>query len=123
MCFSCPSSSGFEQRAGLLQVLIADGAGRPVGQRGDEAAEDDAVGADDVGEAADALRDELGVLDQVGRVADDAWHQHEIVGQQVSVKAATTIVGRLVQRAGERVVRDDGTPDDDGAPAWRFPLR
>ncbi|KVN60048.1 DNA-3-methyladenine glycosylase family protein [Burkholderia stagnalis] len=50
-----------------------------------------------------------------------AWSGFElavraIVGQQVSVKAATTIVGRLVERAGERVVHDD-----DGAPAWRFP--
>ncbi|MGS0892916.1 DNA-3-methyladenine glycosylase family protein [Burkholderia stagnalis] len=50
-----------------------------------------------------------------------AWSGFElavraIVGQQVSVKAATTIVGRLVERAGERVV-----PVDDGAPAWRFP--
>ena len=50
-----------------------------------------------------------------------AWSGFElavraIVGQQVSVKAATTIVGRLVERAGERVIRDD-----DGAPAWRFP--
>jgi len=49
-----------------------------------------------------------------------AWSGFElavraIVGQQVSVKAATTIVGRLVERAGERVVHDDG------APAWRFP--
>ncbi|CAG9272515.1 DNA-3-methyladenine glycosylase II [Burkholderia cepacia] len=34
----------------------------------------------------------------------------------MSVKAATTIVGRLVERAGERVVHED-----DGAPAWRFP--
>lgn len=39
-----------------------------------------------------------------------------VVGQQVSVKAATTIVGRLVQRAGERV---DGAVDE--ALAWRFP--
>ncbi|MBX4145215.1 DNA-3-methyladenine glycosylase 2 family protein, partial [Ralstonia pickettii] len=50
-----------------------------------------------------------------------AWSGFElavraIVGQQVSVKAATTIVGRLVERAGERVVHED-----DGAPAWRFP--
>ncbi|TCW81465.1 3-methyladenine DNA glycosylase 2 [Burkholderia sp. SRS-46] len=50
-----------------------------------------------------------------------AWSGFElavraIVGQQVSVKAATTIVGRLVERAGERVV-----DDDMGAPAWRFP--
>ena len=39
-----------------------------------------------------------------------------IVGQQVSVKAATTIMGRLVSRAG--------TPIDDhahAATAWRFP--
>ncbi|QDW51881.1 DNA-3-methyladenine glycosylase family protein [Burkholderia sp. KBS0801] len=55
-----------------------------------------------------------------------AWSGFElavraIVGQQVSVKAATTIVGRLVQRAGERVVHDDGMPAPDGAPAWRFP--
>ncbi|WP_027812237.1 DNA-3-methyladenine glycosylase family protein [Burkholderia cenocepacia] len=50
-----------------------------------------------------------------------AWSGFElavraIVGQQVSVKAATTIVGRLVERAGERVIHED-----DGAPAWRFP--
>ena len=50
-----------------------------------------------------------------------AWSGFElavraIVGQQVSVKAATTIVGRLVERAGERVASDAG-----GAPAWRFP--
>ncbi|RQZ58486.1 DNA-3-methyladenine glycosylase [Burkholderia sp. Bp9004] len=55
-----------------------------------------------------------------------AWSGFElavraIVGQQVSVKAATTIVGRLVQRAGERVVHDDGMAAPDGAPAWRFP--
>ena len=39
-----------------------------------------------------------------------------IVGQQVSVKAATTIIGRLVQRAGERI---DGHPHE--STAWRFP--
>lgn len=39
-----------------------------------------------------------------------------IVGQQVSVKAATTITGRLVQRAGERIA---GHPH--AATAWRFP--
>ncbi|KVO43046.1 3-methyladenine DNA glycosylase 2 [Burkholderia ubonensis] len=55
-----------------------------------------------------------------------AWSGFElavraIVGQQVSVKAATTIVGRLVERAGERVVHDDGVHASDGAPAWRFP--
>jgi DNA-3-methyladenine glycosylase II len=49
-----------------------------------------------------------------------AWSGFElavraIVGQQVSVKAATTIVGRLVERAGERVAAGDS------APAWRFP--
>lgn len=38
-----------------------------------------------------------------------AWSAFElalraIVGQQVSVKAATTIIGRLVQRAGELLV-------------------
>jgi DNA-3-methyladenine glycosylase II len=36
-----------------------------------------------------------------------------IVGQQVSVKAATTIAGRLVERAGERLA--------GGATGWRFP--
>lgn len=50
-----------------------------------------------------------------------AWSGFElavraIVGQQVSVKAATTIVGRLVARAGERVASGD-----DDLPAWRFP--
>ncbi|MBU9150963.1 DNA-3-methyladenine glycosylase 2 family protein [Burkholderia multivorans] len=54
-----------------------------------------------------------------------AWSGFElavraIVGQQVSVKAATTIVGRLVERAGERVLHDDADAAD-GAPAWRFP--
>lgn len=39
-----------------------------------------------------------------------------IVGQQVSVKAATTIVGRLVQRAGERIAHHTHE-----ATAWRFP--
>jgi DNA-3-methyladenine glycosylase II len=39
-----------------------------------------------------------------------------IVGQQVSVKGATTIVGRLVQRAGTRVL---GSPCEHLA--WRFP--
>ncbi|CAH2806404.1 MAG: DNA-3-methyladenine glycosylase II (EC [uncultured Paraburkholderia sp.] len=39
-----------------------------------------------------------------------------IVGQQVSVKAATTIIGRLVQRAGERI---ESHPNEDTA--WRFP--
>ncbi|MFJ3482999.1 DNA-3-methyladenine glycosylase family protein [Pseudomonas sp. NPDC090202] len=39
-----------------------------------------------------------------------------IVGQQVSVKGATTIVGRLVRRAGVQLA------DDPEAPlAWRFP--
>nr|WP_092000035.1 AlkA N-terminal domain-containing protein [Paraburkholderia lycopersici] len=50
-----------------------------------------------------------------------AWSGFElvvraIVGQQVSVKAATTIVGRLVERVGKRI--------DDHAharTAWRFP--
>jgi DNA-3-methyladenine glycosylase II len=39
-----------------------------------------------------------------------------IVGQQVSVKAAATIMGRIVQRAGKRIDghRHEGT-------AWRFP--
>ena len=50
-----------------------------------------------------------------------AWSGFElvvraIVGQQVSVKAATTIIGRLVQRAGERI---DGHPHE--STAWRFP--
>ncbi|MFP3563762.1 DNA-3-methyladenine glycosylase family protein [Paraburkholderia sp. SIMBA_030] len=50
-----------------------------------------------------------------------AWSGFElvvraIVGQQVSVKAATTIIGRLVQRAGERI---DGHPHENTA--WRFP--
>ncbi|WP_322031772.1 DNA-3-methyladenine glycosylase family protein [Paraburkholderia sp. J76] len=50
-----------------------------------------------------------------------AWSGFElvvraIVGQQVSVKAATTIIGRLVERVGKRI--------DDHAharTAWRFP--
>lgn len=50
-----------------------------------------------------------------------AWSAFElvvraIVGQQVSVKAATTIVGRLVARVGERI---DGHPH--ASTAWRFP--
>jgi DNA-3-methyladenine glycosylase II len=50
-----------------------------------------------------------------------AWSGFElvvraIVGQQVSVKAATTIIGRLVQRAGERI---EGHPHE--ATARRFP--
>lgn len=50
-----------------------------------------------------------------------AWSAFElvvraIVGQQVSVKAATTIVGRLVQRAGERI---EDHPHEHTA--WRFP--
>lgn len=50
-----------------------------------------------------------------------AWSGFElvvraIVGQQVSVKAATTIIGRLVQRAGERIVDH---PHENTA--WRFP--
>lgn len=50
-----------------------------------------------------------------------AWSGFElvvraIVGQQVSVKAATTIIGRLVQRAGERI---EGHPHEHTA--WRFP--
>lgn len=50
-----------------------------------------------------------------------AWSGFElivraIVGQQVSVKAATTIVGRLVERAGERLA-----PHAPGAIGWRFP--
>jgi DNA-3-methyladenine glycosylase II len=50
-----------------------------------------------------------------------AWSGFElvvraIVGQQVSVKAATTIIGRLVQRAGERI---DGHAHENTA--WRFP--
>jgi DNA-3-methyladenine glycosylase II len=50
-----------------------------------------------------------------------AWSGFElvvraIVGQQVSVKAATTIIGRLVQRAGERI---DGHPHENTG--WRFP--
>ncbi|MCG5077799.1 AlkA N-terminal domain-containing protein [Paraburkholderia tagetis] len=50
-----------------------------------------------------------------------AWSGFElvvraIVGQQVSVKAATTIVGRLVERVGKRI---DGHPH--ARTAWRFP--
>ncbi|MFP6557416.1 DNA-3-methyladenine glycosylase [Paraburkholderia sp. B3] len=50
-----------------------------------------------------------------------AWSGFElvvraIVGQQVSVKAATTIVGRLVQRVGKPI---DGHPHT--GTAWRFP--
>jgi DNA-3-methyladenine glycosylase II len=50
-----------------------------------------------------------------------AWSGFElvvraIVGQQISVKGATTIIGRLVQRAGERI---DGHPHENTA--WRFP--
>jgi len=50
-----------------------------------------------------------------------AWSAFElivrtIVGQQVSVKAATTIVGRLVQRAGEPLIHHAHESS-----AWRFP--
>jgi DNA-3-methyladenine glycosylase II len=50
-----------------------------------------------------------------------AWSAFElavraIVGQQVSVKAATTLIGRLVVRAGARI---DDHPH--AATAWRFP--
>lgn len=50
-----------------------------------------------------------------------AWSGFElvvraIVGQQVSVKAATTIIGRLVQRVGQRI---DLHPHEHTA--WRFP--
>ncbi|AOJ82408.1 3-methyladenine DNA glycosylase 2 [Burkholderia savannae] len=50
-----------------------------------------------------------------------AWSGFElivraIVGQQVSVKAATTIVGRLVERAGERLA-----DHPQRATGWRFP--
>ncbi|MFT0170831.1 DNA-3-methyladenine glycosylase family protein [Paraburkholderia mimosarum] len=50
-----------------------------------------------------------------------AWSGFElvvraIVGQQVSVKAATTIVGRLVERVGKRI---DGHAH--ARTAWRFP--
>ncbi|RDU98525.1 DNA-3-methyladenine glycosylase family protein [Trinickia dinghuensis] len=50
-----------------------------------------------------------------------AWSAFElvvraIVGQQVSVKAATTIIGRLVMRAGEPIA-DHPHPGT----AWRFP--
>ncbi|NUU04323.1 DNA-3-methyladenine glycosylase family protein [Herbaspirillum robiniae] len=50
-----------------------------------------------------------------------AWSAFElvvrtIIGQQVSVKAATTIMGRVVQRAGQHI------PDHGHAlTAWRFP--
>lgn len=39
-----------------------------------------------------------------------------IIGQQVSVKGATTVIGRVVSRAGEPL----GT-FDDGSACWRFP--
>lgn len=50
-----------------------------------------------------------------------AWSGFElvvraIVGQQVSVKAATTIIGRLVQRVGQRI---ESHPHEHAA--WRFP--
>ncbi|AOJ03358.1 MULTISPECIES: DNA-3-methyladenine glycosylase family protein [Burkholderia] len=50
-----------------------------------------------------------------------AWSTFElivraIVGQQVSVKAATTIVGRLVERAGEQLAHHSQRPI-----GWRFP--
>ncbi|MEI5996324.1 DNA-3-methyladenine glycosylase 2 family protein [Paraburkholderia bengalensis] len=50
-----------------------------------------------------------------------AWSAFElvvrtIVGQQVSVKAATTVMGRIVQRAGKRI---EDHPHE--GTAWRFP--
>jgi DNA-3-methyladenine glycosylase II len=50
-----------------------------------------------------------------------AWSAFElvvraIVGQQVSVKAATTLIGRLVSRAGERIA-----DHPHAGTAWRFP--
>ena len=50
-----------------------------------------------------------------------AWSGFElvvraIVGQQVSVKAATTIVGRLVERVGKRI-----DAHEHARTAWRFP--
>ena len=41
---------------------------------------DHALGADDVGEAAEPLRDELGVLDVVRRRVEHARHEHLVVG-------------------------------------------
>ncbi|WJF90100.1 DNA-3-methyladenine glycosylase [Paraburkholderia bonniea] len=51
-----------------------------------------------------------------------AWSGFElvvraIVGQQVSVKAATTLTGRLVQRAGQLIVEAGPAAQ----PGWRFP--
>src|SRR5262245_5325743 len=45
------------------------------------AAGDHALAADDVGKAADALRDELGMLDVVGRGVEHARYQDLVVGQ------------------------------------------
>lgn len=76
-----------------------------------------------------ALHRDLGHDPWLGRLLADtpglripgAWSGFEvvvrtIVGQQVSVKAATTVVGRLVQRAG----RAQAQPIHPGA-AWQFP--
>ena len=42
---------------------------------------DDALAADEIGEPEDAVGDEIGVLDDVGRVADDPRQDQPIVGQ------------------------------------------
>ena len=41
---------------------------------------DDVVAADRLGKVDDPLGDEFGVLDEVGRVADDAGHDHLALG-------------------------------------------
>lgn len=61
------------------------------------------------------------IVSSPGLRVPGAWSAFEllirtIVGQQVSVKAASTVVSRIVQRAGKRI---DGHQHE--ATAWRFP--
>ena len=89
----------------------------PIARIFDVAADPAAIGAHF---AADAWLAPL-VASAPGLRVPGAWSAFElvvraIVGQQLSVKAATTIVGRLVQRVGERI---DDHPH--ASTAWRFP--
>ena len=95
----------------------ADALAAPIGRMFDLRADPKKIGAE---LAADPWLAPL-VEAAPGLRVPGAWSGFElvvraIVGQQVSVKAATTIIGRLVQRAGERI---DGHPHE--STAWRFP--
>src|SRR6516162_7170637 len=65
----------FERDVGIELAVAGEGAKTAIG------AGNDALAPDDVGEAADSLRDEFGMLDIIGRGVEDARDEDLVVGQ------------------------------------------